>query len=48
MEAIYSDLHRKWIVMRKDRPELVLASGSSKEEAIYKAKEKLNQEYGKL
>lgn len=37
MKAIYSPMHGCWIVLRADRPELVLASGKTQEEALRKA-----------
>jgi hypothetical protein len=33
MSAIYSPLHRLWIVLRADRPELIFASGRTKVDA---------------
>ncbi len=37
MDVKYSPLHGTWIVMRPDRPELVLASGATKEECLRNA-----------
>lgn len=40
MKAVYSKLHKAWIVQRPDRPELILASGHTKEAAETKARAK--------
>ena len=37
MKAIYSPLHKAWIVQNPDRLELVIGSGSSKHEAEARA-----------
>ena len=41
MKAIYSPLHKAWIVQNPDRLELVLGSGNSKGEAEARAARQL-------
>ncbi|MFY2597306.1 hypothetical protein ACOTHJ_15920 [Achromobacter xylosoxidans] len=37
MKATYSPLHQRWVVQHPTRPELVIGSGHTQEEAIRKA-----------
>jgi len=34
MEPVYLPLHRRWVILNPERPELIIASGNTKDETL--------------